>query len=180
MNPEEPQVDSPQIYCPYTNLQTGTTVALANYTVNFVNCTGDKWAYTKYFQDRWDEGKTFINVEHDIVFWPGAIEELIACEQDWCYFSDQWRNDGMPIYHCRFGLTKIGATLIEDVPDVWNDFLRRYTPIDPPAPYNMLDTFFSDFVRQESDHRPPHEHFPGTVNINPTYYADVIAAAGGS
>jgi len=81
MNPEEPQVDSPQIYCPYTNLQAGTTVALANYTVNFVNCTGDKWAYTKYFQDRWDEGKTFISVEHDIVFWPGAIEELLRANR---------------------------------------------------------------------------------------------------
>ena len=132
MNPEEPQVDSPQIYCPYTNLQAGTTVALANYTVNFVNCTGDKWAYTKYFQDRWDEGKTFISVDDILCDMTCSVDDCArpVMSRGWCSLHYQrWERHGDPLggrFYRPRGLTEREAF-------AW------YMPGDPPPPNECWD-----------------------------------------
>lgn len=170
---ENSQITVPMIYCAYTNIQPSTLIALEPYVAKFADCSGDKWAYTKYFQDRWAEGDTFINVEHDICFWPGAIESLAECPHDWCWFDDQWGLKTSEKNYARFGLTKLSATLISQTQDVWNDLLRRYEPLDPPSPWNMCDTFFFDYARDHAN-VVPHEHKPGTINVNLTYYASML------
>jgi hypothetical protein len=47
----------------------------------------DDFSYGRYFRERWDEGKTFINVEHDTAFWPGALEEIWDCPEPLCIFG---------------------------------------------------------------------------------------------
>lgn len=46
--------------------------------------TAPDFAYGHHFTHLWNEGKPFITVEHDVVPWPGAIDQLMACPEPWC------------------------------------------------------------------------------------------------
>lgn len=35
----------------------------------------------------WERGEPFIVNEHDVLPWPGALDELAACPEPWCGFS---------------------------------------------------------------------------------------------
>lgn len=172
------QVGLLKIYCAYTNPSDATLISLADQVigdVEFVDCRDDKWAYVKHFQSIWDQGETAVNLEHDICFWPGAIESLTACPRAFCWFDDQWGLKESRKNYARFGLVKLSAYLISQTKDVWDDLLRRYEPLDPPSPWNMCDTFFFDYVRDHTE-ITPHEHTPGTINVNTTYYHGVISS----
>ena len=45
------------------------------------------YAYVDLLGKLWDKGETFINLEHDVVPWPGALDELYNCDQPCCRFS---------------------------------------------------------------------------------------------
>ncbi len=45
------------------------------------------FGYGDNFADLWERGEPFIHLEHDIVPWPGAIDELAGCPESWCAFE---------------------------------------------------------------------------------------------
>ena len=45
------------------------------------------YAYDHLFRRLWAEGKPFIIVEHDILPWPGAVQQIWACDRPWCGFE---------------------------------------------------------------------------------------------
>ena len=47
----------------------------------------DTFAYCDHIEKLWGEGKGFINLEHDVVPWPGGLDELWNCEQPCCRFQ---------------------------------------------------------------------------------------------
>lgn len=51
---------------------------------------GDGWRYGRSFAQFWNKGEPFIHLEHDIVPWPGAIQELIDCPEPWCVFESAY------------------------------------------------------------------------------------------
>lgn len=46
----------------------------------------DDFTYGQALERHWQAGEPFINVEHDIVPWPGALEALWSCAspEPWC------------------------------------------------------------------------------------------------
>lgn len=48
-------------------------------------CTGTT-GYAMNLSTLWGMGEGFVLVEHDVVPWPGAVQELTDCESDWCRF----------------------------------------------------------------------------------------------
>ena len=102
-----------KIFCAYTNPSDATLISLQPYIdqSTFIDCSDDKWAYVKHFRRRWSKGEGFINVEHDICFWPGAIERILCgmncsiencarpvLSRGWCSLHYQrWQRHGDPL-----------------------------------------------------------------------------------
>jgi len=46
------------------------------------------YSYSDMFVQLWKEGEGFVSIEHDIVPWPGAIEEISICVyKHWCSYE---------------------------------------------------------------------------------------------
>lgn len=117
-----------RIFVPYTLLHDATAMVLTGYDYEPVKMVGEN-DYPKYFQKRWEEGASFINVEHDVVFWHGAIESLQKCEEDWCYFSIA-QNDHSPPRLC---LAKFSSNFMKEYPTIWDEFLVAPSHEDVPG-----------------------------------------------
>ena len=46
-----------------------------------------QYDYGRALAQAWEEGEEFINLEHDVVPWPGALKNLIGCESVWCGYQ---------------------------------------------------------------------------------------------
>lgn len=80
-------------------------------------CDGP-YGYGELLEKLWTVGDGFILVEHDIAPWPGAIHQLIGCDDDWCCYE----------YPLNFGLvgalgcTKFSTKLLAKtwrIPQLW-------------------------------------------------------------
>ena len=79
---------SAEIYVPYTAISMATRIFLASpFTapcpVTMVDVSSNEFSYWLYLRKAWAQRKTFINFEHDVVPFPGAIQELLNCPRSW-------------------------------------------------------------------------------------------------
>ncbi len=116
-------------------------------------------SYYGLMVEQWRKGETFTVVEHDIVCWPGAIQELANCPEQWCtlpyYCSVGWIIDGL-------GCTKFGESLIARHPNFFEEpfpdccrHTKHYCGLDRLIAHRMEDLGLK-----------PHVHGPGVVNLN--------------
>ncbi len=116
-------------------------------------------SYHDLLRECWRGGETFAVVEHDIVCWPGALQELANCEEQWCtlpyYCSVGWIVDGL-------GCVKFGESLLALYPEFLNEPFPsccRHT-----RHYCGLDRLVAH--RFEALGMKPHVHCPGVTNLN--------------
>ena len=96
-------------------------VTLLDLPVNFVAMEKDD-SYFNLLAGLWAEGERFIIIEHDVLPWPGAVEELWNCPADWCSYTYKMRGyHGDYGIHHSLGCTKFGEGFMSEVPDM---FLR--------------------------------------------------------
>jgi hypothetical protein len=161
-----------RIYVPYTRLSEATRCFLASphtapVPVVMMDCSCDDWAYNDYLIEVWAKGKDFINFEHDIVPWPGAIQELLACPYPWCFFGYQDQvKDLAASGAAMFGLVRFRAPILTALPQVWTD--RKAMGEGPegwPVPWRGMDTHFFTYATQRGYR--PHQHYPSVMNANP-------------
>ena len=146
-------------YVPFTELQPATLIALYGYDYTPIAVKGEN-DYYHYFKQRWEAGEAFINIEHDVVPWPGAIEAIEQCERDWCVY-----NYSLPVHRDQdlenvetaipLGLIKISSELIAGTKDMWAE----------PCEWNKLDWRLNQYARSKGFRA--HQHFPSIVNANP-------------
>lgn len=151
------------IFCPYTTLKPATAIALKRYDVTYVRMVEEN-SYRSYFHNRWDEATGFVNIEHDVVPWPGAIDSLQMCRGDWCLFTydtDQLIGD----IGAFIGLVKFTKRFIETVPNVWGDLVTSGWTYNNSA-WNGLDLWLWDYMRRREFPINPHQHYPPVVNAN--------------
>jgi hypothetical protein len=74
-------------------------------------------SYPKYWLTRWEERVRFINVEHDVLPWPGAFTSLWNCNQDWCVFG--YGDNEILTHGAYLGCVKFSREFIEATPDLW-------------------------------------------------------------
>jgi hypothetical protein len=72
----------------------------------------------------WSDGRTFVVIEHDILPWPTAIEELASCEHQWCTFQYHIGEAYAPLY--MLGCCKFGDVIMKALPNAWRDVSNRY------------------------------------------------------
>ena len=156
-----PQYSTPHVFTPYTELSPITSLLcskLEDWTAVYVG--DNEWSYTRFLQERWDEHIDFINVEHDIVFWPGAIEELWDCSAEWCYYPYDIADPMFPYLGC----TKITARLMDKAPDAWQRQRERkvWSEREGQPPWSWCDGWLWLMTGKMQGHI----HRPGVVNAN--------------
>lgn len=144
-----------KIYVPFSKLLDATLVSLRGYDYETVKCEGD-YGYSDFLKQRW-LGESFINVEHDSVLWPGAIESLENCISPWCvydYTQVVWETQEAPLNSVPMGCAKITTYLMDKTKGIWD------TPVD----WRECDVhLYKEAIKAGFK---PHQHFPGIVNAN--------------
>lgn len=163
MQPKPNTVAWPHInvWVPFTTFYPATPISLIGFNFRLTPTNGVN-GYAQYFRDRWKDGKPFINVEQDIVVWPGAIKQLWDCPHDWCVFdfhlpNHQTRNlenekVGVPI-----GCVKITANMIAQTSGLW-DQNCSWEYCEQQLTKGLIAAGFT-----------PHQHHPGVVNGNEVF-----------
>lgn len=161
VSPKENSITYPLtgIFLPYHTVQPSTLISLIGYNYTPVPTIQDL-DYSQYFKKRWEEGKTFINVEQDIVVYPDALEKIAQCSNFWCMYDFHLPNhkmrsladekEGVPI-----GCVKISSEAIEKTPGIW-DVPREWIQCELHLTKSLIDAGFT-----------PHQHYPSVVNANP-------------
>lgn len=160
-NPTSVEWPDVNIFLPYTKFYPATPISLIGFNYQPVKTEGE-FGYSQYFKDRWAEGQTFINIEQDVVVWPGAIRALWQCPHDWCVHdfhlpNHQTRNlenekVGVPI-----GCVKISAEAIRRTSGIW----------DEPSLWEYCEQKLTKELIKSG--LTPHQHHPGIVNANEVF-----------
>lgn len=149
-----------KIYVPYTNLSEATRIALINY--DYIPVDLNNREYSEFLSERWQEGESFVTVEHDVIPWPGAIESIIDCPEPWCGYAYHTGASLDPhmYWHPMLGCTKIGKEFISRTPGCWDASVAWY------------DCDVQLATRGYAARMSPHRHYPGVVHINPLLLKD--------
>lgn len=124
----------------------------------FYHCSKET-SYYDLLLSLWKSAEDFCIIEHDIVIWPGALNDLEHCDHLWCtrpyYCSIGWIIDGL-------GCTKFSKPLMEQYPNF----------LDEPFPSCCGHTKYYCGLDRLIAHRAyelglqPHVHLPGVTNLN--------------
>jgi hypothetical protein len=110
-------------------------------------------AYAGHISSMWQEGEEFINIEHDMAPWPGAIESLHECPEPLCHFRYPYWPPGY--LTTGIGCFKFGQVVIDELPDAWEDWEMVY--------WWNLDGAILTYLRNAGFKR--HEHLPSIAHV---------------
>jgi hypothetical protein len=154
------------IFVPCTNVQDITLFCLRDYEYK-LSILGDGEEYYNYFKERWLDGKTLINVEQDIAFWPGALEALWNCPANWCGYG--YSITGVPAHPNAWpplGLVKFSENFIAETKNLWNEVESK--------DWRDMDSGIAKWVDNTNGGVLGfHEHSPGVVNFHPELVANI-------
>jgi len=105
-----------RVLCCYSGLYDATREALERYApdAEFVDTSGDDYAYWRALMGRWTGEDDLLIVEHDIEIHETVIPQMEACPEPWCTFPYRlWRPDAW-CYNA-LGCTKFSAALQREV-----------------------------------------------------------------
>ena len=103
-----------RIFIPFSELRAATFLSAPEAIL--VPTTGD-FGYSEYMQQRWDEGLTFINIEHDIVPSREILESIWNCPEPLCVTA----YEGDPPQVSYLACAKISDKFIRHRPIDWTN-----------------------------------------------------------
>lgn len=131
-----------KIFIPFTKLRSEVVMAVAKTGIDYELVPLIKYTdYSKFLKRRWEEGKTFINVEHDVII-PGKeiMESMWNCDKPLCVTGYTYRyREANPPEVTFLGCVKIGADLIKNSQGLF----------DEPAPWSVCDGFITRASNEE-------------------------------
>jgi len=90
-------------------------------------------SYPDFLVRRWEEGLPFLNLEHDVLPWPGALVEIWNCVEEWCTFAYGFNEKfGNGSY---MGCVKFSRNLILRTPGLWTPEVWEVTKQYSAAPF---------------------------------------------
>jgi hypothetical protein len=143
-----------RVVVPYTEIHPLVKKVLDKEKPEYIAMT-DVESYWRLLCDIWAGQDDVVMIEHDIIPWPGAIDELWRCPSAWCTYTYEMR-EGFGIHHA-FGCVKLGTKLFEELPDVWKNVAT--------TSWRHLDAQLCDYAQRHAiiphPHRPPVIHLHG-------------------
>lgn len=113
----------------------------------------DDLAYGELLSYLWKYGEGFILLEHDVVPFPGAMDKLEECDEDWCVHK--YPPAPNKLYYS-LGCIKVSSKLIEqtsDAPERFNWTETRWSNLDSRVYPAIMEKIKSPHV-----HEPPLAH----------------------
>lgn len=152
-----------RVICPRTRILPETRAALENsgYEWTGAAVSGTDTAYTELLQKLWRAGETFAIVEHDVVPWRGALEQLDECPEAWCSFIYPF-GDGM---HAGLGCARFRSALLAAHPTAVDDTLAERTETHPAGHWCSLDDRLSRALTRAGAVK--HVHAPAVGHLHP-------------
>lgn len=143
-----------RIVCCHARLRDETRASLAGYDVEWVDTSGDEFAYWRALAARWTGESALMVIEGDIVVPRGAPESFAACEKAWCTYAYTVNQRGyiraaepVRLAYDALGIAKFSAGAQLDVP-----FVRK-------TRWRRLDVALRDhFITMVEPRLPPGEH----------------------
>ena len=121
--------------------------------VRAVPCSGPH-GYGDLLASMWERGEAFINLEHDVAPWPGALTQMWECDKPWCALP-------LIVHQCvndtNLGCAKFSADFIAATPELW----RTY-PRNDIFDWRSLDSW----LYQKLSPRVHHRHEPPALHMN--------------
>lgn len=144
-----------RVVVPAISADCPAALALAKEGISFeLRIMETEYDYGQFWTDLWEYRQSFINIEHDVAPWPGAIYELMDCPKPWCAF--EYPSAPHNVLNA-LGCIKIGLTIMNAYPNL---------PIDamwPNKRWNELDgAVISALNRTVYD---VHLHYPPLAHV---------------
>lgn len=149
---------SMNLVIPYAQLRSEQQWLLTDYSPRYVDVSKSDDAYWIFLTDLWRKQETVIIVEHDILPWPGALEELEACPGFWCAYSYDQR--GIGIFHS-FGCVKFTGELMRLLPNIWEGINTHWSQLDQQFEWRAFQA-----GQRPHGHRPPVIHLHGYLTAH--------------
>lgn len=148
-----------KIVIPYTEILDVTRISLRGHKYDMVEMEGE-YGYSQFFKKCWEKGEDFINVEHDSVVWPGAVQQLIDCPHPWCAYDfsskSNWEveNSQGILHSIPLACMKFTKEFMEKIPHAWDEEV------------NWRECDVHLFKKASEAGLKIHQHYPGIVNGN--------------
>lgn len=130
----------------------------------FVDVSGDLFAYGRLLGRVWADGESFLLLEHDIEVTPRALEEAQTCDRLWCTSPYRYRwlayefmlTSALGCARFRGDLLKAHPEVMDRVNDMSNapEFVYAGGVVDA-APWWLIDGRLNAVLRSVV---PPHQH----------------------
>jgi hypothetical protein len=141
-----------RIVVPTTNLDCPAVNALSREGILFdAVLMEDDLHYSRLWTELWLGKETFINIEHDVAPWPGAIYAFMDCPGHWCSFMYPAAPHSLID---ALGCVRINESIIERYPDLhtkWEGV--AWNRMDGVVMSNLLKLGYQSHV-----HTPPVAH----------------------
>lgn len=111
-----------------------------------------EYSYSEMFIELWKEGEDFISLEHDVVPWPGALQELWNCGNPrWCSYKYPLAPN---VLQPALGCIKVSSLVIEAYPLLWKLWdNRKWNELD-----GIVCTALEAVTGSTHIHTPPLAH----------------------
>jgi hypothetical protein len=147
-------------------------MAAAPPNAEWYDVSEDSAAYWRLLCRLWEDGESFMVVEHDVAFRPDVVEQFTVCSEPWCLFpyANICHWECMEAWANMLGCTRFSSELIRACPDAVASI-----PPDLRDWHNVCDSIAGDKVGgQPAPLRPKslraagfthHWHHPGVDHI---------------
>lgn len=117
-------------------------------------------AYAGRLVKAWQDRIGFINLEHDVAPWPGALDQLWLCPEPFCFFRYPAPNGQLV---AGIGCAKFGQDLLDAIPNSWEDWgTVPWWDLDGAI---VSDILSAGFIGHE--HGPPVAHVRRPMGSQP-------------
>jgi hypothetical protein len=141
-----------KVVVPYTKLRRMQQWLLRRYNPCYVDVSASDDDYWTLLTELWQQRETVVLIEHDILPWPGALEELVACPALWCAYS--YDQHGIGIFHS-FGCVKFSGELMNLLPDIWQGMDKHWSQLDQQFEWRAFQAG-----------QRPHGHRPAVIHLH--------------
>lgn len=120
--------------------------------------------YADFLAERWRiEQDGFVNWEQDVVPWPGAVADLMACPEPWCGFTYQpWQRVDDGSASAYLGLTKFSPAFLSATQGVFEP--GEHWSDEQPRTWMHCDGHLWTWALARPDVPRFHQHWPAVVN----------------
>ena len=154
-----------KVVCPHTGGPHRDTRAVLDRWpggVEYVDVSGDDYAYGRLLRRLWADAETFLLIEHDVVPWLHTIPEMLLCPEPYCAAPYAW---GQAV-GVALGCTKFDGLLMRAYPDAAEVACRIPSNYGRPGHWRQLDVWLQAAVLRDLYGYQPHCHLPAVAHRN--------------